>query len=82
LLQESIYDELKSTQEKVQLEMSQRKGLEDQILRFKQSVSDSCAEEVQFCCTLCYFDVYIFLYVFFLFDSLKHHVVWLDQDLD
>jgi hypothetical protein len=26
--------------------------------------------------------MFIFLYVIFLFDSLKHHVVWLDQDLD
>lgn len=49
---ESIYDELKSTQEKVQLEMSQRKGLEDQILRFKQSVSDSCAEESKTSCSM------------------------------
>ncbi|XP_039779937.1 kinesin-like protein KIN-UA isoform X6 [Panicum virgatum] len=42
---EVIYKELKSTQEKVQQEMWQRQGLEDQILRLKQSTSDNFAEE-------------------------------------
>lgn len=77
-----IYEELKSTQEKVQQEIWQRQGLEDQILRLKQPTSDNYAEEVQFCyCSLCYSDVH-FLIHSFLFGSLKHHVVWLDLDLD
>ena len=77
-----IYEELKSTQEKVQQEMLHRQGLEDQILRLKWSTSDICAEEVQFCyCRLRYSDVN-FLILNFLFDSLKHHMVWLDLDLD
>ncbi|KAG2543403.1 kinesin-like protein KIN-UA isoform X4 [Panicum virgatum] len=42
---EVIYEELKSTQEKVQQEMLHRQGLEDQILRLKWSTSDICAEE-------------------------------------
>lgn len=64
-----IYEELKSTQEKVQQEMRQRQGLEDQILRLKQSASDNCADEVQFCyCTRCYSDVH-FLTCNFLLQS-------------
>ncbi|PUZ42798.1 hypothetical protein GQ55_9G610500 [Panicum hallii var. hallii] len=42
---EVIYEELKSTQEKVQQEMWQRQGLEDQILRLERSTSDNYAEE-------------------------------------
>lgn len=50
--------------------MSMRKGLEDQIVRLKQSVSDNCAEEVQFCyCTLWYFDVYFLICIFSLWQS-------------
>jgi hypothetical protein len=77
-----IYEELKSTQEKVQQEMWQRQGLEDQIRRLERSTSDNYAEEVQFCyCRLHCSDVN-FLIHNFLFDSLKHHMVWLDLDLD
>jgi len=79
---EVIYEELKSTQEKVQQEMLHRQGLEDQILRLKWSTSDICAEEVQFCyCRLRYSDVN-FLILNFLFDSLKHQILWLELDLD
>ncbi|XP_025793319.1 kinesin-like protein KIN-UA isoform X5 [Panicum hallii] len=42
---EVIYEELKSTQEKVQQEMWQRQGLEDQIRRLERSTSDNYAEE-------------------------------------
>ena len=77
-----IYKELKSTQEKVQQEMWQRQGLEDQILRLKQSTSDNFAEEVQFCYRRLRHSDVNFLILNFLFDSLKHHMVWLDLDLD
>ncbi|KAF8720385.1 hypothetical protein HU200_023888 [Digitaria exilis] len=47
---EVIYEELKSTQEKVQQEIWQRQGLEDQILRLKQTTSDNYAEESKTSC--------------------------------
>ncbi|KAJ1298749.1 hypothetical protein BS78_01G477300 [Paspalum vaginatum] len=45
-----IYEELKSSQDKVKQEMRERQGLEDQILSLKQSVSDNCAEESKTSC--------------------------------
>ncbi|WVZ55517.1 hypothetical protein U9M48_006165 [Paspalum notatum var. saurae] len=47
---QSIYEELKSSQDKVKQEMRQRQGLEDQILSLKQSTSDNCAEEYKKSC--------------------------------
>ncbi|KAF8721260.1 hypothetical protein HU200_023186 [Digitaria exilis] len=47
---EVIYEELKSTQEKVQQEIWQRQDLEDQILRLKQTTSDNYAEESKTSC--------------------------------
>nr|CAB3497050.1 unnamed protein product [Digitaria exilis] len=49
-IEEVIYEELKSTQEKVQQEIWQRQGLEDQILRLKQTTSDNYAEESKTSC--------------------------------
>ncbi|KAK3150511.1 hypothetical protein QOZ80_3AG0234120 [Eleusine coracana subsp. coracana] len=47
---ELIYEELKSTQEKLQQEIRQRQGLEDQILRLKQPGPDNCTEESKTSC--------------------------------
>ncbi|KAM3315293.1 hypothetical protein ACQJBY_033806 [Aegilops geniculata] len=47
---ELIYEELKSTQAKVQDEASHRKSLEAEVLRLKRSKTDNCAEESK---TLC-----------------------------
>lgn len=44
-----ICEELKCTQDKVQQEMKQRQGLEDQILRLKQSMPDNGAESKTSC---------------------------------
>lgn len=80
-----MYEELKSTQEKMQQEMRHRQGLEDEILRLKQSLADNCSEEVPHL----HYNLDILMLIFqsylmsiSLFDSLKHYVVWLDQDLD
>ncbi|KAK3148346.1 hypothetical protein QOZ80_3BG0293880 [Eleusine coracana subsp. coracana] len=47
---ELIYEELKSTQEKLHQEIRQRQGLEDQILRLKQPGPDNCTEESKTSC--------------------------------
>ncbi|PNT78176.1 hypothetical protein BRADI_1g74827v3 [Brachypodium distachyon] len=47
---ELIYEELKSTQEKLQHETTHRQSLESEVLRLKQSWTDNCAEESK---TLC-----------------------------
>ncbi|KAL6902371.1 hypothetical protein ACP4OV_005247 [Aristida adscensionis] len=47
---EWMYGELKSAQEKVQQEMRQREGLEDQIRILKQCAADNCGEESKTSC--------------------------------
>ncbi|KAF0914639.1 hypothetical protein E2562_030700 [Oryza meyeriana var. granulata] len=47
---ELVYEELKFTQEKMQQEMRHRQGLEDEILRLKQSSVDNCSEETKALC--------------------------------
>ncbi|KAG8073508.1 hypothetical protein GUJ93_ZPchr0006g42140 [Zizania palustris] len=47
---ELVYEELKSTQEKIQQEMMHKQVLEDEILRLKQSSAGNCTEESKGLC--------------------------------
>lgn len=47
LLQDLIYEELKSLQEKVMQEARHRRSLEDEILKLKKALSENSAEQLE-----------------------------------